>query len=366
MKITISVTNDLVTDQRVHKVCTTLVQAGYSVKVVGRKLKHSKGLQRTYRTFRMRLLFDKRFLFYAEYNIRLFFLLLFEKTDVYLANDTDTLPANYLASRIRRKPLVFDAHEMFPQIPEVMDRKFVRAVWTKIEDLLFPRLKYAYTVCRSIAGIYNAKYKMQMQVVRNIPFAEEKRKEKGEGRKEKGDGKKVLLYQGAVNIGRGIEWVIDAMPHLDDYVFYVVGDGDVLGDLQTKVKQMHLEDRVIFTGKVPFEQLPAYTEWADIGVNLLENKGLNYYYSLPNRIFDYIRKNIPVLSSDFPEIRNIVAHYDVGTLVNRYDPEYLADTIKQMMDKEKNTEGFARANAELTWEQEAETLLRIIKEALPA
>ncbi|MDR2057664.1 MAG: glycosyltransferase [Dysgonamonadaceae bacterium] len=360
MRITVSVTNDLVIDQRVHKVCTSLMQNGFQVNLVGRKLKNSKSLERKYSTYRIKLFFNKNFLFYAEYNIRLFFYLLFTKTDAFLSNDTDSLVANYLASIFRRKPLVFDAHEMFPEIPELVNKKFIKWFWTKIEDCIFPKLKYAYTVCQSIADIYNRKYNINMQVVRNIPFTElitiaDPPINPGK--------KKVLLYQGAVNIGRGIEWVIDAMPYLDDYVFYVVGDGDVLNELKTKVNNKHLEDRVVFTGRIPFEQLSGYTQIADIGINLLENMGLNYYYSLPNRIFDYIRNHIPILTVDFPEIRKIVAHYEVGTLINHFEPEFLAKTIRQMTVSGKNEKGFITANAELNWENESIILLQIIKKA---
>jgi glycosyltransferase involved in cell wall biosynthesis len=303
----------------------------------------------------MRLLCNHSALFYAEYNIRLFFYLLFDKTDVFLSNDTDTLIANYLASKIRRKPLVFDAHEMFPEVPEVMNRKFVKAVWTTIEDLIFPKLKKTYTVCQSIADIYNEKYQIDMQVIRNIPLKEpaahcQPAIHTGE--------KKIILYQGAVNVGRGIEQMIDAMPYLDDFVFYVIGDGDILCELKEKVNRLNLNEKVVFTGKIPFENLPAYTQCANIGINLLENKGLNYYYSLPNRIFDYIRNDVPVLSCDFPEIRKIVTHYGVGKLITNYEPPFLAETIRQMVNEEKNTAGFTAANEELTWENEAALLLR--------
>ena len=360
-KITVSVTSDLVTDQRVHKVCLSLAQQGYHVKLVGRKFRSSPTLKRDYRTARLRLFFNHSFFFYAEYNIRLFFYLLFDSADLFLSNDTDSLPANYLVSLLRRKPLVFDAHEMFPEVPEVTGRKCVKAVWTWLEDRIFPRLKNAYTVCQSIADIYNAKYSIHMQVVRNIPFA---KPASHLPPPIDAQGKKVLLYQGAVNLGRGIEWIIAAMPYLDDFVFYVVGDGDKLDELKERVHHLHLSDRVIFTGRVPMEKLPAYTGCADIGINLLENIGLNYYYSLPNRIFDYMREEIPVLASDFPEVRKIVERYGIGTLIDHYDPLFLADTIKQMAVQEKNTAGFKAANKELSWENESVILLRMVEEAL--
>ncbi|MDR2691781.1 MAG: glycosyltransferase, partial [Dysgonamonadaceae bacterium] len=307
MKITVSVTNDLVTDQRVHKVCTTLSQNGYKVKLVGRKFRSSLPLERAYQTDRLRLFFNRSVLFYAEYNIRLFLYLLFDKTDLYLSNDTDTLPAAYCASVLRRKPLIFDAHEMFPEVPELVGRPFVKTVWRKIEDGIFPHLKYCYTVCQSIADIYSERYGIEMQVVRNIPFATLSQPARKKTPAE--DGKKILLYQGAVNIGRGVEWVIDAMPYLDDCIFYVIGDGDIMQEVREKTKSLGLENRVRFFGRIPLEELASCTLQADIGLVLLENRGLNYYYALPNRIFDFIRANVPVLATDFPEIRRIVAHY---------------------------------------------------------
>jgi len=365
MKITVSVTNDLVTDQRVHKVCTSLMQNGYEVKLVGRELRNSKPVKRAYYTERMRLLFSRKVFFYAEYNIRLFFYLLFEKTDIFLSNDTDTLLANYLASIIRKKPLVFDAHEIFPEAPEVTERKWVKKVWTKIEDFVFPHLENCYTVCDSIAAYYKEKYKINMQVVRNIPLKKVKPvRIVHQISPIDAKGKKIILYQGVVNLGRGIEWMIETMPLLDNYVFYVIGDGDILKELKEKVKKMHLTDKVIFTGQIPFEKLPEYTAHADIGINLLENWGLSYYYSLPNRIFDYIREGIPVLATDFPEIRKIITHYNVGTLINNFDPQYLASTIKRMAQKGKNRSAFAVANEELCWENEAQVLLRVMKDAV--
>lgn len=359
MKITVSVTNDLATDQRVHKVCTTLTQSGYEVKLVGRKFRNSRPLERIYQTDRLRLFFNRSALFYAEYNIRLFFYLLFDKTHLFLSNDTDSLPANYLVSKIRRKPLVFDAHEMFPEVPELTHRPVVKAVWRKIEDWIFPRLKHCYTVCASIADVYNRRYGIKMQVVRNIPFATVSRPVQKKIWAD--DGKKVLLYQGAVNIGRGIEWVIDAMPYLDDCIFYIAGDGDVLSAMQAKVKSLELEDRVRFLGRIPLEELSVYTSQAAIGLVLLENRGLNYYYALPNRIFDFMRAHVPVLATDFPEMRRVVATYHTGVLIDHYEPEYLAETIKSMLAAPINHPDFEHAGQDLSWERESEVILKIME-----
>ena len=157
-RIVISVISDLSTDQRVLKVAHSCYNNGFDVLLVGRQLKNSQPLVLPFKYKRMRLLFVNSAFFYAEYNIRLFFLLIFSRSNIFLSNDTDTLLANYLASKIRRKKLVFDAHELFPEVPELTDRPTVKRFWEKLEDWLFPKLTHSYTVCESIANYYQNKY----------------------------------------------------------------------------------------------------------------------------------------------------------------------------------------------------------------
>ncbi|MFW5832106.1 MAG: glycosyltransferase, partial [Prolixibacteraceae bacterium] len=165
-RIIVSVTNDLVADNRVHKVCTTLTKLGFSVLLVGRKLPNSPSIiSGKYQMKRFRLLFQRGPFFYAEFNVRLFLFLLFTKCDVYLSNDLDTLPANFFASKIRKSPLVYDSHEYFTEVPELIHRPGVQKIWQFLEKSMVPRIKYAYTVSESIAKNYRKKYGTQFQVV---------------------------------------------------------------------------------------------------------------------------------------------------------------------------------------------------------
>ena len=168
-RVIVSVTNDLSTDQRVKKVCESITKLNTEILLIGRILPESKKLELPYTCIRMKLLFNHGPLFYAEYNIRLFFFLLFSKVDIYHANDLDTLLANYLASKIRRKPLIYDSHEYFTGVPEIQNRKIVKKIWTMIEGWIFPRLRHIFTVNDSIASLYNEKYGKSVKTLRNIP-----------------------------------------------------------------------------------------------------------------------------------------------------------------------------------------------------
>ena len=128
-RVIVSVINDLSTDQRVHKVCCTLHKIGYKVILVGRKQRNSIPLtKRDYETKRMFLLFEKGILFYAEYQFRLFLFLLFNKSDILYSNDLDTLLPNYLISRIKKKILIYDTHELFCEVPELQNHPLKKRI----------------------------------------------------------------------------------------------------------------------------------------------------------------------------------------------------------------------------------------------
>jgi len=365
---TVSVINDLNTDQRVDKMCSTLTSLGFDVLLVGRKKSDSLPLEkREYRMHRMRLTFEKGPLFYAEYNIRLFLLLLSRRTDILISNDLDTLLANYLASRIRGKPLVYDTHEYFTETPEVINRPFVRNTWKRIEKWIFPRLKHVFTVNESLAAIFSKKYGVEVKAVRNVP---RKRKHTSvRSRKELGlpADKPVILLQGAgINIHRGAEELVKAMQYLDNVLLLIVGGGDVMPELHRTADELNLNDRVRFIPKQPYEKLLEYTANADLGLTLDKDTNPNYRYSLPNKLFDYIHSGVPVLASPMVEIKKIIDEYEVGTTINTYDPEKIAEKIKTLLsDKETLRywkENCTFASNQLCWENEKKIVEDVYRE----
>ncbi len=370
MKIILSVTNDLVTDHRVNRVALSLLKLNYDVTLIGRRLNKSLPVnERSYKTKRIKLLFNKGPLFYAEYNIRLFFYLLFKKFDVFVANDLDTLPANYCVSVIRNKILVYDSHEYFTEVPELLNRNFPRKVWLSIESFILPKVKYSYTVCDSIANEYHTKYGIEMKVVRNIPVYKKrdiKDNSVSVANATDNSDKKIILCQGAVNIGRGIEYVIKAMKYIDNAVFVVIGDGDILEELMNLTKQINMQAKVVFINRIPINELYNYTLQADIGICFYENLGLSYYYTLPNKLFDYIHANVPVLASSIPEIKKIINDYNIGITVDNLEPEYIAEKIKIMLDDKERRKIWKRncknAAKELCWEEEEKKLLDLYRE----
>ena len=377
-KVIVSVTNDLTTDQRVDRVCNTLVKMGFDVLLVGRKLRKSLALKpRNYRTIRMKLLFTKGPFFYAEYNLRLFFFLLLHRADILVSNDLDTLLANYLASGIRsrksgisaslRHPDLFhDCHEYFRGVPELNGRPVTVKAWKRIEDWIFPKLKTVYAVNQSVADLYHSEYGNSISVIRNVPVTKSSVEPKSRAALGIPEKNKIILYQGAVNVDRGLEEAILAMKHVKTRAtLLIIGTGDIIEKLKQLVREESLNDRVIFMGQIPLEDLHPYTLMADLGLSIEKDVSINYHYCLPNKFLDYIQARVPVLVSPMPEMLAITEKYRIGEVIESHDPLYLAEKFDALLnDPVKLAEyrkNLATAASELCWEKEEPILVKIFE-----
>jgi glycosyltransferase involved in cell wall biosynthesis len=366
-KAIVSVINDLVTDQRVDRTCMTLVKLGFTVLLVGRRKKNSYDLpERKYRMHRFRMIFEKGPLFYAFYNIRLFFLLLFKKADLLFANDLDTLLPNYLVSRVKNIPLVYDSHEYFTEVPELVDRPFVQKTWKRIEGFVFPKLKDIITVNESIAQLYKKQYHKTLSVVRNV--SPRVSHDKVKSRKDLGlpEDKHIIILQGAgINIDRGSEEALAAMEFIDNAILLIVGDGDVIPMLKEKAKEARYKDKVMFIPKQPFAQLFEYTVNAEIGLTLDKDSNINYRFSLPNKIFDYIHAGIPILASPLTEVKHIIDEFQIGCTIETHDAGHIADKMKFMLSDINSREMWKKnltlASEKLNWENEELILLKVLQ-----
>jgi glycosyltransferase involved in cell wall biosynthesis len=366
-KLALAVTNDLISDNRVHKVATTLLSMGYDVQLIGRILPSSPSIERrSYTTHRFSLWFNKGPLFYANYNIALFFYLLFNNFDVVVANDLDTLLACFVASKITKKKLVYDSHEYFTEVPELVDRPKVKAMWERIERHIVPNLKHCYTVCQSIADIYNAQYGTTFKVVQNVPSRLPEHDIDRNFLPPFPIDQPVILYQGAVNLGRGIEEAILAMHQLENVRLVIIGDGDKLTECKNIVENEGLSNNVILTGRKTIHELKQITHFATIGLSVEKDMGLNYRYALPNKLFDYIQSEVPVLASELPEIKRIVDLYKIGLTIPETTPESIAVSIKRMLNSpelmaewKKNC---AKAKEDLCWENEEKVLIALYQQ----
>jgi glycosyltransferase involved in cell wall biosynthesis len=360
-RIIFAVTNDLTYDQRMIRICTSLCEAGYEVLLVGRSKLNSIPLRhQVFEQKRLKCLFQKGKLFYLEFNIKLFWYLLFKKTDAFAAIDLDTLVACTLASKIRSKKLVFDAHEYFEEVPEVTGRPLIKKIWQLVANLCIPKAHLAYTVNRALAQLFSEKYRIPFHTIRNVPYPY------GIISRNPKQEKPIILYQGALNKGRGLEYLIQAMPRIDA-ICLIAGEGDLSGQLRTMVNDYGVKNKVTFLGYIEPDELKKITTQATIGYNVMENIGLSYYYSLANKFFDYIQAEIPQICAPFPEYTHINEKFNVALLCNCTSQEIIS-TINTLLTNEELYNNLRQqckiAKKSFNWEDEDEKLKSMFRNVI--
>jgi glycosyltransferase involved in cell wall biosynthesis len=337
-----------------NRICSSLSDNGYQVTLIGRRKKKSIPLQKqSYGQVRLRCIFEKGFWFYSEYNIRLFFYLLFQKADVISSADIDTALPGLLAAKLRGKKFVFDAHEYFTEVIELQNRPFIKRIWLGIESFVVKRSAYNYTVSEGLKKIFEEKYGSTFEVIRNLPvlknYPEEQKKEN------------YIVYAGAVNEGRGLEELIEIWPEMD-VKLYICGEGDILEKL--KRKAAGLNNKIIFTGYKKPEEFRRIIRGAYAGVLLLKKESLSYYYSLANKFFDYIHAGVPQITIDFPEYRLLNDQYNVAILCD-LDKEQIKRGLKKLSEDQNFynvlKENTRKAAGELNWQKESMRLLEFYK-----
>jgi len=326
---------------------------------------------RLYKTQRMKLLFNKGPWFYANINLRLFFFLIHRRTDLIVSNDLDTLSGCFIAWKWKnffggKIQFLYDCHEYFRGVPELVGRKFPTLIWKYIEDHIFPKLPAIIAVNQSVAGLYETEYSRQVTVIRNVPFRQKNRDPADKTKYGIAPGQKVILYQGAVNVDRGLEEAIQAMKFLrSDAKLVIAGTGDVVDKIRLYAIDQKVSGKVVFLGQIPFQDLHPVTLMADLGLSIEKDVSLNYHYALPNKFMDYIQAGVPVLISPFPEMKAIVDRYFIGETIENHDPRHLASKMDAMlMNKERlgiYHGNLVRAAEDLCWENEEKILLRIIE-----
>ena len=322
-QLVFTVTNDLTYDQRMIRICRSLSVAGLEVTLVGRKLRGSVALQEhPFRQKRLSCFLSKGKGFYIEYNLRLFFYLLFRRIDLICAIDLDTILPCYAISALKRIPRVYDAHELFCEMKEVVTRPAIYRFWKRVERFAVPRFQTGYTVNQSIANVFKDMYGVQYEVIRNVPVLQPLTIP---AHKEP-----YILYQGAVNEGRSFETLIPAMKTVDAPLI-ICGDGNFMAEARRLVAIHQLDHKVLFKGNVLPYDLSDYTVNAWIGITLFENKGLSNYYSLANRFFDYIQAGIPQLGVDYPVYQELNNKYQIAVLIKDLSPETIAQEINRLL-----------------------------------
>ena len=415
-KVSMIVWNEFLNDARVLKEAETLQAAGYAVTVHALKVKSETSASETLvsgvsvaraqhlgRIGRFGRIIQKLFLFKARNpaaasaasgsassgssridkipfrrrfilvsrrastHFRLLRMLVASKPDVVHAHDVNTLLTAWLAARFTGAKLVYDAHEIST------DRegyKSFRNFVARVENFIMPRASLTMTTTDTRAKFFARAYGIKRPLVlQNRPRFHEAnagnriREELGVA-----DDVPIVLYQGGLQQGRGLDRIVDAAKLVENANFVFIGGGRMEQGLKAQVESLSLGDRVHFIPTVALAKLPSYTVSADIGVQAIENTCLNHFSTDSNKLFEYLIAGLPIVATNMPEIRKIVQEYNLGHLVPESDTVQLADAIQRLVDDAGSRERFAK-NARTTarvlnWEAQEKEFIDAYKDVV--
>lgn len=283
------------------------------------------------------------------------------------SHDVNTLPTAWLAAKLSRSKLVYDAHEISTSREGY---KSLRRVVGFVEKRLMPSANGTITTTDARAKYFARAYGVARPLVlQNRPrLVESPRSNKIRDELGLVESWPIVVYQGGLQQGRGLEKLIRCARHVPDCYFVLIGGGRLAQPLIALAHDLNIQHKVHFIPTVALADLPIYTASADIGVQPIENTCLNHYTTDSNKLFEYVIAGLPVVATDFPEIRKIVRNNDIGLLVPANDEQALGHTIAKLLNDRDLRERFA-TNAKstartLNWETQEKCLIDLYERVL--
>lgn len=257
--------------------------------------------------------------------------------DIYHANDLNTMPQAYACAKLfrrkkNRKKIVYDSHEV-----QTSRTGYGKGIYT-IEKFFIKKADKIFCENNTRAKYMADLYKMDLPTpVYNYPeYFDLKNSQPTDLRSQLNipEDCPILLYQGGIQYGRGLDVLVKAIPHIKKGVVVFIGDGKFKPELLRLIKQYGVEDRVRLMGMVPLAELSGYTLNAYLGFQILNNVCFNHYSAASNKLFEYIMAGVPVIAADFPEFRSVIESHKVGLLVDSHDHRSIADAVNYLVDNE--------------------------------
>ena len=340
-------------DRRLQRIAQALLSEGYELTWVSRTQEGNKSPLKGITHHIINTKFKNGPLFYLEYNWRIYRALKQIKPDLINAIDLDAIPG-CSAGKGPTQKLTFDAHEIYYEVPELINKPIKKSIWKAIARYYLPKIKHSYTVNHSLKLHHESLYNRSYTVVRNIgPVNQEPRLTF--------TNTKTLVYLGVLNVGRGIEIAIEAMRRRPDYKLILIGEGDLSQALREQAAGLA---NVEFKGYVKPDSINTILKTGSIGLNMLKAESLNYKLSLANKFFDYMHVGIPSINMKYPEYESIINKDKVGLMVTDYTTDALLEAITMMEDEMTYSElsqNAIRCRETYNWKVEKEKLLNLYR-----
>lgn len=299
-------------------------------------------------------------LFYAKFKMLLLKELFRNEADIFFAEEIFSLPFVKIRTIFGKGKIYYNSRELYAFLGGLRNRKYLQMIFKLIERLFIKRVDLVLTTGEMDSEFLHNYYGINNTlVIRNIPKLQTPDVKIDLHQKLNLDrSKKILLYQGVMIDGRGIELIIDQLEKIDNTVLVLLGDGERRKKWEQLALEKNVESKIYFLGTIPQNDLINYTAAADVGVCLIENISISYYHALPNKLFEYIMAGIPVISSSLPQMKRVVEQYNVGVCVDLEKTTNVSNDLNEMLSDESKLKTYKdnckEAAQELNWDVEFE------------
>lgn len=286
-----------------------------------------------------------------------------QNADIYHSNDLNTLTQGVICAKLRlkKRKLVYDSHEVQtdrtgydPRIIKIWEKSLLPFVDITIVENHTRAAKHAelygdYPVpVHNYSDLYDIKDRKDIDIHGKLGISKDE---------------KILLYQGGIQEGRGLEQLVQMMPKVKAGTLLFIGDGKLKPKLEQMVEEQELQTRVKFLSKVPLAELPSFTKAAYLGFQVLQNTSFNHYSASSNKLFEYIMAHVPVVGCDFPEIKKVIDSESVGLSVDAASTDSIAHAVNTLVEDEEQRDRYSQnceiAKHKYNWDAEKETFLSV-------
>ncbi|NLT51547.1 MAG: glycosyltransferase family 4 protein [Ignavibacteria bacterium] len=304
--------------------------------------------------------------YYLRFTISLFVSLFKTKADIYFASDFYAMPVCVFIAKLKQKKVFYDSREIYTELPALTGRPALKKTFKIIEGFFINKIDEVFTTgemdSEYIEKLFGIK---KINVLRNLPVYKKNYVPVDFiGKYKLPPDSKIILYQGIIVTGRGIDTYYKALLKDNSFVLVILGGGEHKDYYEKKADELKISERVIFAGKISQNELANYTSGAFAGLSVIDNTSINNYYALPNKLFEYIMAELPVIVSDLPQMKKIVERYKVGAVIKDSNADELIEVLNTWKNEEiynKLKENCKIASGELNWDAEIEKKYRLFE-----
>lgn len=368
LKVANLVLNNFTSDNRVYKTSRSLRDMGLDVQIVGllkgdvKEHDEADGIP-VHRVKIKTMALPEGKIFGAIKYLEIIFriVLNYRKADVWHCNDFEMLLMGAIAKFTRpRLRLVYDSHEYQAERygRSGIEKRFVQVV----EKRIIKKADHFITVSKGIAEEYKRLYGIKNPVIiYNSPhYVPIEKKNILRSKLGIPDDAKLFLYQGGFAVSRGMELLLETFEKMNDPKLHLVMMGS--GTYQTLIEEVAARSEVVhFHPFVQYHDLIPYTSSVDVGVISTQNLCLNNWFCMPNKLFEYIQAEIPVLTNNLHDCRQVVKEWNIGEVIPEYSESSLEKAVREMAEKDLGiyNEGLKKAKDHFQWENEEKKLQAI-------